>query len=129
MSNRSFRTISTTKFGLFQDLSLRVRLILRLMGDKRVSPFLKLLPVGALVYMLNPIDVPGPIDDAMVVWMGVYFFVELCPPAIVEEHMQQLRLNVAGTGPEAPAPNDDVVDAEFQDVTGEKTTPPADRPG
>jgi hypothetical protein len=128
MSNRSSRTISTSRFGFFQEISLRVRLILRLMGDRRVNPFLKLIPIASLVYLINPIDLPGPIDDALVVYLGSYFFVEMCPPGIVQEHMQALRLNIAGSSPDAPAPKEEVIDAEFHDVTGEDTSDPGDRP-
>lgn len=128
MSNRPFKTISTARFGVFQELSLRARLILRLMGDKRVSPFLKLLPIGSLIYLVNPIDIPGPIDDALVLWLGVYFFVELCPPAVVQEHMRELRLNIAGSSPDAPEPKEEVVDAEFHDVTDEKNSSTTGQP-
>ena len=38
--------------GFIQNLILRGRLILRLMGDSRVSFLLKLLPIGALIYLL-----------------------------------------------------------------------------
>ncbi len=99
---------------------MRARLILRLMGDKRVNPFLKLLPIGSLIYLFNPIDIPGPLDDALVLWLGVYFFVELCPPAVVQEHLNELRLHIAGTSTDAPSPKEDAVDAEFRDVTEDK---------
>jgi hypothetical protein len=129
MSNRSSRTISTSRFGFFQEVSLRVRLILRLMGDKRVNPFLKIIPIASLVYLVSPFDFPGPIDDALVVWLGTYFFVEMCPPGIVQEHMLALRLHVAGSSPDAPAPKEEVIDAEFHDVTGEGPADTTGRPG
>jgi hypothetical protein len=77
--------------GFFQDLSLRLKLIVRLMGDPRVSPLLKLLPIGSLVYLVVPDIAIGPIDDAAVIWLATYLFVELCPPAVVQEHLEALK--------------------------------------
>lgn len=88
--------------GFFQDLSTRVKLILRLLGDRRVNILLKLLPIGSLVYLLMPDLAPGPIDDAAVIWLGAYLFVELCPPAVVQEHMRALT---------------SVIDGEWREVT------------
>ncbi len=96
--------------GVFHDLALRIKLILRLMGDRRVNPLLKLLPLGAVAYWLIPDMVPGPIDDAAVLWLGSYLFVELCPPPVVHEHMQALTSVVEGqwreVEPEAPREED-----------------------
>ncbi len=77
--------------GFFQDLTLRIKLILRLMGDGRVNPLLKLLPVGSLIYLVMPDIAPGPIDDAAVIWLATYLFVELCPPDVVKEHLEGLN--------------------------------------
>jgi len=92
MSEKSNRKITTSQSGsFFQDLSLRLKLILRLLGDSRVSPMLKLLPIGSLVYLVVPDIVPGPIDDAAVIWLATYLFVELCPPNVVQEHLEALN--------------------------------------
>ncbi len=77
--------------GFFQDLTLRIKLILRLLGDGRVNPLLKLLPIGSLIYLVVPDIVPGPIDDAAVIWLATYLFVELCPPNVVQEHLEALN--------------------------------------
>lgn len=98
--------------GVFQNLTLRIKLILRLLADPRVSPLLKILPVGSLVYLIIPDLAPGPIDDAAIIWMGAYLFVELCPPDVVQEHMQALASGSPGTGSE-PINDEDVVEAEF----------------
>jgi len=82
--------------GFFQDLALRLRLVLRLMADRRVSPLLKLLPIASLVYLVVPDLAPGPIDDALVIWLGATVFVELCPPEIVREHMRAMTAVVEG---------------------------------
>lgn len=82
--------------GFFQDLSTRAKLILRLLGDRRVNVLLKLLPIGSLVYLVMPDLAPGPIDDAAVIWLGAYLFVELCPPNVVQEHLRALTSVIDG---------------------------------
>lgn len=42
MTDKEDRNIIPSQGGVFNDLTLRVKLILRLMGDSRVSPLLKL---------------------------------------------------------------------------------------
>ena len=84
------------KANVFQEAATRIKLIVRLMGDRRVSPLLKLIPVGALAYWLIPDIAPGPIDDALLLWLGAYLFVELCPPEIVREHMRELTRTIEG---------------------------------
>src|SRR5512136_1482989 len=92
MAEKTNRKIMLTQnHGFFQDLTLRIKLILKLMADGRVNPLLKLLPVGSLVYLVMPDIAPGPIDDAAVIWLATYLFVELCPPAIVQEHLEALK--------------------------------------
>jgi hypothetical protein len=92
MPEKSNRKITISQNGGFlQDLTLRIKLILRLMGDSRVSPLLKLLPVGSLAYLVIPDIAIGPIDDAAVIWLATYLFVELCPPAVVQEHLEALN--------------------------------------
>lgn len=88
--------------GFFQDLSTRAKLILRLLGDRRVNVFLKLLPIGSVIYLLMPDLAPGPIDDAAVIWLGAYLFVELCPPDVVQEHMRALTSVIDGEWREMP---------------------------
>jgi hypothetical protein len=77
--------------GVFQELSLRIKLIMRLLGDKRVNLLYKLLPIGSLVYLVIPDIAPGPIDDAALIWLATYLFVELCPPEVVQEHLDELQ--------------------------------------
>jgi len=96
--------------GVVQGLSLRIKLILRLMGDRRVSPLIKLLPLASLVYIFVPDLVVGPIDDAAALWLATYLFVELCPPEVVREHMDALT---------------SVVEGRFREVTDED--PPEER--
>jgi hypothetical protein len=120
MADNKKRKIIYPKGGMLNDVALRIKLILRLMADPRVSIFLKALPIGTLVYLFFPDLVPGPIDDMAVIWLGAYLFVELCPPDVVKEHMDALRQVVPGQWHDAPSgeirkTDDDVVDAEYWD--------------
>lgn len=96
--------------GFFSDLSQRVRLVIRLIRDERINPLLKLMPIASLIYLFVPDLAPGPIDDAAVIWLGGYLFVELCPPDVVEEHIRELNA---------------IVDAEFHPP---KENGPIDQP-
>jgi uncharacterized membrane protein YkvA (DUF1232 family) len=115
--------------GFFQDLVLRGKLILRLMGDRRVNFLLKLLPVGALIYLVSPIDlipgavlpVVGALDDAVVLWLGATLFVSLCPDDVVQEHTNALQKVVPGAWRDAPeqAETGEVIEAESREVPNE----------
>ena len=115
---------SLTNVGFFKGVSNRVRLVARLMADSRVSPLLKLLPIGSLVYLVIPLDLLPiiPVDDAAILWLGSYLFVELCPQDVVQEHWD--RIVQAGNvldpqndaAPTSGADHADVVDAEFHEV-------------
>lgn len=104
--------------GMIHDLVIRAKLIIRLIGDKRVSFWAKLIPIGMVIYVLSPIDVimgiPGldALDDAAVIGLGSYIFLEFCPPDVVKEHMKALTSNMD----EAEG---DVVDAETTEVKEE----------
>jgi len=101
--------------GFLMEIYQNVRLILRLMKDSRVNILLKLLPVGALIYLLTPVDfIPlNPVDDGLVLWLGGYLFIELCPDEVVEEHRKTLR----GEPGQKPADSQpDVVEGTYRDI-------------
>ncbi len=112
--------------GFIQNLTMRLKLILRLMGDKRVNFFLKLLPIGALIYLISPVDlIPGAVipfigalDDAAVIWFGATLFVNLCPEEVVQEHMNALQKVINSNAHNAPGQEetDEVIDVEAHDV-------------
>lgn len=118
---KSNNLMLSPKSGMIHDLVVRLKLILGLMGDSRVNIFIKALPVFSLAYLISPIDlisgIPGisALDDIAIVSLGAYLFVELCPPAVVQEHMNQL----AAASP--PPDSADIVDAEATDVTDDKS--------
>jgi uncharacterized membrane protein YkvA (DUF1232 family) len=114
--------------GLFQDLIQRARLILRLMGDKRVNFLLKLLPVGVVVYLVLPFDlipeialpVIGLLDDAFILWFGMTLFVSLCPDEIVKEHTDALQKVIPATWRDAPQGEvEEIIDVEAKNTDRE----------
>ena len=102
MDDKNPRSVVPKGGGVFHEAALRIKLIVRLMGDRRVNSLVKLLPVGALAYWLIPDIAPGPIDDALLLWLGSYLFVELCPPAVVKEHLRELTAVIDGEWREVP---------------------------
>jgi uncharacterized membrane protein YkvA (DUF1232 family) len=108
--------------GFIQNLTMRIKLILRLMADKRVNILLKLLPIGALIYLVSPIDlIPGALipfigalDDVAVIWLGATLFVDLCPEEVVQEHVDALQKVINSSARSAPDQNeaDEVIDVE-----------------
>ncbi len=111
--------------GFFQDLITRLKLILRLMGDKRINFFLKILPIAAAIYVISPVDllpgavfpVIGALDDAVVFWLGTTLFVALCPDDIVQEHTNAINKVVSGTWREAHEQDEtgEIINAEASD--------------
>ena len=103
--------------GMLRDLVVRLKLIVRLMADSRVNPFLKLLPIFSLVYLVFPFDlisvIPGvsALDDVAIVSLGAYLFVEFCPPEVVREHLDALH-----DENHPMDANDEIVDGETTDI-------------
>ncbi len=122
--------ISNQNSGFFQDLVLRLKLILRLLGDRRVNFFLKLLPIAAAIYVVSPVDlipgvvipVVGALDDAAVIWLGTTLFMSLCPEEVVQEHTDALQKVVGGTWRDAPqteAAAGEIIDAQASNIQDE----------
>jgi uncharacterized membrane protein YkvA (DUF1232 family) len=114
MANNKSKKVVVSQGGVVRNVVNQTKLILRLLGDRRVSFWTKLIPVGTLMYLVSPIDIimgiPGvaALDDAAILWFGSNLFVELCPPDVVQEHLDDLQSNLENT--------DDVIDAESTDV-------------
>ena len=121
MATKRTGKVAVPQGGMLRNFVARLKLITRLMGDRRVNSFLKLLPLASVAYLISPFDlapgvvlpVIGVLDDAAILWIGSTLFVELCPPNVVNEHMQELASNVDDD-------SGDIVDAEATDVTNDK---------
>lgn len=120
-NNNSLDQARRANEGFFIGLYDNLRLIVRLMKDKRVGPFLKLLPIGALIYLVVPVDFmpANPIDDGLVIWLGAYLFIELCPDDVVEEHRKALKqLKDIEASPEEDT--SEVIEGAYRDVTSDE---------
>lgn len=78
-------------------ITRNLRLIWRLMADKRVSLSLKMIVPGTLLYLISPIDLApdpllglGQLDDIAIVLLGLALFLQLCPRAIVQQHLREI---------------------------------------
>ena len=109
---KSGKLVVPTQGGAMRSFVRRLKLITRLMGDRRVNILLKVLPLASLGYLFLPADlipvVPfiSALDDAAILWVGSTLFVELCPADVVNEHMQELE----------SSEGEEVVDAEATDI-------------
>jgi uncharacterized membrane protein YkvA (DUF1232 family) len=90
--------------GFLAETTRQARLILRLLRDRRVPIWPKLIVPASLVYLLSPIDLLadpilglGQIDDFAVIVIGMKLFVELCPTHIVREHLDDLSSVINGS--------------------------------
>lgn len=86
--------------GQILSLPWRARPVLfwRLLRDRRVPLPAKLVLPGMAAYLLMPIDlipdfIPllGQLDDLLVLILGLWLFLRLCPPAPFDEHVDRLR--------------------------------------
>lgn len=94
-NNKPQILVERDKGGAPSGLGTQFKLLLRLMRDPRVSPLLKLLPIGAVIYLVSPDLMPMVFDDAVVLGVGFYAFLELCPPDVVAEHRAALAAEAA----------------------------------
>ena len=122
MTERKPGKLIVPQGGMLRDFVKRLKLIARLMGDRRVNFFLKSLPLASVAYLIFPFDLApgvafpiiGALDDAAILWIGSTLFVELCPPNVVKEHMKELESNLDESS------SGEVVDAEATDMDDDK---------
>lgn len=99
------------------DILRYIRLVWRLLTDRRISPWLKaLIPALALAYILMPLDliadvipVLGQLDDLAILLLGLQLFIKLCPQQIVREHLQG-----GPTVADSSLSDEDVIDATYR---------------
>lgn len=84
------------RFGkLLAHLPSFLALFSRLVKDPRVSLRAKLFLAGVFAYIIIPTDLLpdfliglGQMDDLAALLAGLKFFLKLCPPEVVEEHLR-----------------------------------------
>ena len=122
MNKKPAQSLIPSQGGVFQEMILRGKLIFKLIGDRRVNPLVKLIPIAGLIYWISPVDlimgIPGldAVDDVAVLWFAQYLFIELCPPDVVRE-ISGLLVHNNTIVDEVNEQQDDIVDGEATDVT------------
>lgn len=104
--------------GVFQGIFNHLKLVWLLWQDPRVSPLLKLLPFGSILYFIFPFDIPGPIDDIGVFWIFTNLFIELSPLEVVAEHRAEIERTIIAQWQEeqeVDIPEEDIIDADYEE--------------
>ncbi len=95
---------------LILDIVSKIRLTFALIKDSRISIWLKMIPFFSLFYLILPLDLLlGPIDDAVIIYLGMDLFISLCPRDIVDQLMRQIRMR------DEASSEKDVIDVEFKE--------------
>jgi uncharacterized membrane protein YkvA (DUF1232 family) len=108
--------------GLFGGLIKQARLGWRLLKDDRVPGWVKLIPTAALIYFLSPIDlIPdlalpglGEVDDIVMLLLALKMFLDLSPPNIVREHLEDLFGGRKGARSAGDPSADPYIDATYR---------------
>jgi len=108
--------------GFIKGLIQHVRLVWRLLKDSRVPGWIKLVPLTGLLYVLSPIDlipdlmlpVLGELDDLAIVILSLKSFIELSPPAIVRQHLDELAGRRVSAGRTAPRASNSTIDVPYR---------------
>jgi len=118
--------------GFAGGLIRQTRLAWRLFRDSRVPGWVKVIPVGALIYLLSPIDlVPGlvlpgigQLDDLVLLLLALKAFIDVSPPGIVREHLQQLFGETGDPDPVRRRPSSEgvIIDAPYRIVNDDENT-------
>lgn len=122
----------TKEPGFWREMWQHSRLVMRLMRDREVPFYLKILPVAGLGYALFPFDllpdlvpVVGQLDDVTALLVSSKLFIELAPPAVVARHLQSIRESdgyvafVPQNSSDAATADDELADAIIIDVEHE----------
>jgi uncharacterized membrane protein YkvA (DUF1232 family) len=117
--------------GFLGGLFKQARLAWRLINDGRVPGWVKLIPFAGLLYLLSPIDLLpdwvlpglGEVDDLVLLVIALKMFVDLSPPGIVREHLDDLfgpRWAVPATDDPSAGP---AIDATYRILDESSTRP------
>jgi uncharacterized membrane protein YkvA (DUF1232 family) len=87
-------------FRIVFNLPKFIKLYYRLLLDRRVLFYLKLVLILALIYVISPIDlIPdwllplfGYMDDLIVLFVALKYFLKNCPPEVVREHVERIEM-------------------------------------
>ena len=127
MDKKPNRSIIPSQGGMLSDLTLRFKLIGRLMADSRVNIFAKLVPIASLVYLISPVDLApnavlpiiGALDDAAILWLASYVFMEMVPADVIKEHLKNLISNndmIDEAARAEAAKDEEIIDGDVQEI-------------
>lgn len=96
--------------GVLQPMIDQFRVTWRLLRDPRVPAWQKAIPIGALLYIISPLDlIPdfllavGLIDDVAILLAGMRFFESIAPVDVVAELRAAIEGEHQGDVVEAPS--------------------------
>ncbi len=104
---------------IIEELTIRLKLILLLIKDRRVPFGLKIIPFVVAFYLPMPDLIFGPLDDLLLLVLGLLLFVQLCQVKIVDEHMNELRNVIPGEWREKDT-SKDVLEGKAEEIPPEK---------
>ena len=118
--------ISQDHVGALVSFVRTLRLVWRLLVDPRVPFFPKLIVLAGAIYVISPVDlIPdlilglGQLDDLGVAMLAIGVFIQLCPPALVDEH----RRAIAGESGRPAKPSDDeTIEGSFRVMSDDDPT-------
>jgi hypothetical protein len=116
------------KIDVIEELTIRLKLIWRLIKDRRIPFGLKIIPFFVAFYLPMPDLIFGPLDDLLLLILGLLLFVQLCPANIVDEHMNELRNVIPGEWREKNA-DEDVLDGKAEEIPQKNEYPTGEPPG
>lgn len=96
--DKSLTQSSPDRPGALRALFENAALTWRLFWDGRVGIGPKLIPIGALIYLVSPIDIIsellvgplGALDDVGIILVALNLFIHVSPPDVVQEHLREL---------------------------------------
>ena len=118
--------ISQKNVGALAQFLRTLRLVWRLLADSRVPIFPKLIILAAAIYVISPIDlIPdlilglGQLDDLGIAMLAIGVFIQLCPPAIVDEHRRAIA---AESGGSVEPHDDETIEGSFRVMSDDDPT-------
>ena len=126
MGDEQKPVISQKNVGALVQILRTLRLVWRLLRDSRVPLFPKLIILAAAIYVISPVDlIPdlilglGQLDDLGVAMLAIGVFIQLCPPAIVDEHRRAIAAESGGT---TKPSDDETIEGSFRVMSDDDPT-------
>lgn len=104
--------------SFFQEIGFHIRLLFLLLLDRRIGFGTRLVFLVGLLYAINPYDYPSPLDDIFVLFLLSELFIALCPPKIVDEHLNRMRRTISGKWRDAS--DKEVIDVKFSPTSADE---------